>query len=221
MGLTQARPKPKTRESRTSPKANQRGFIRLTMKNRREGDDPTQRRLREPLSLAGGNGDDHATDDDGEAQRVDQRLGQEPAFEVAVRQLNETDQQQQGRDGVGRPADPVEHVGRQEARHGSKGDPLRAADLWRRLVEGRGQFAGRSGTHNAGRQLATGQRDQERPGCDAQGGADEESQRGAHLTRATEPQLVPRSATSDPTHRCPRRLEDRTENAGKVEVSSA
>ena len=83
--------------------------------------------------------DDHAARDDGHAQRVDQRLGEEAARQVAVGELDEADQQQQRREGVGRPADSVQHVGEEKARDEGQGDPVAPGDpRWRsRLTERR------------------------------------------------------------------------------------
>ena len=67
------------------------------MKNRAKEMTPPSDAWSEPLPFAGAKGDDHAAADDGDGQRVDERLGQEAAFQVAVRELNQADKQKQRR----------------------------------------------------------------------------------------------------------------------------
>ena len=54
--------------------------------------DPAQRRQNESIPLARGQSDDHPTADDGHAQRVHERLGDQAAHQVAVGELDETDE---------------------------------------------------------------------------------------------------------------------------------
>ncbi len=61
-------------------------------------------------------------------KRVHQGFGQELPRQVAVGELNEADQEQQRGQGIGRPSDPVEHVGREQSRHGGEREPLARRD---------------------------------------------------------------------------------------------